>query len=100
MDTKLCTRCKETKPVSEFYVLKAGSCGRVNDGRFPECKACNIARALAWNAANPEKVTANKARAHRNRKLREKYGITPAEYDEMLAEQSGRCAICGSTDPG
>jgi hypothetical protein len=28
------------------------------------------------------------------------FGITIEEYDKILAEQDGRCAICGSTDPG
>lgn len=28
-----------------------------------------------------------------------KFGITEAEYRERLAQQGGRCAICGSDDP-
>lgn len=35
---------------------------------------------------------------HRRWKLRTRYGITPERYDEMLAEQNNRCAICGGTD--
>jgi hypothetical protein len=29
-----------------------------------------------------------------------KYGLVEADFDRMLTEQSGRCAICGTTDPG
>lgn len=31
--------------------------------------------------------------------LKANYGITPEQYDEMLAYQQGRCAVCGGTDP-
>ena len=38
-----------------------------------------------------------KARHHdaREQHLRDHYGIGRADYDRMLAEQGGRCAICG-----
>lgn len=31
----------------------------------------------------------------RDAHLRRKYGITAADYDRMLTEQSGGCALCG-----
>jgi hypothetical protein len=27
-------------------------------------------------------------------------GLTPSDYDEALTAQGGRCAICGTDDPG
>jgi hypothetical protein len=34
-------------------------------------------------------------------KMREwKYGLTADDFRTMLAEQGGRCAICGGTEPG
>ena len=35
METKQCTKCKEVKPVSEFYKDKAKK-----DGLRPQCKEC------------------------------------------------------------
>lgn len=29
--------------------------------------------------------------------MRHKYGITQADYDRMLAEQGGHCALCSAT---
>lgn len=31
----------------------------------------------------------------RRYKLKEKYGITPEDYDKLYVEQGGRCKICG-----
>jgi hypothetical protein len=35
-----------------------------------------------------------KQRAARDRRLRQKYGLTLAQYDEMLRRQKGVCKIC------
>lgn len=55
-------------------------------------------RQRAWNAANPEYAAAYffANRASRAAKARQtRYGITPAEYDNLLERQSGLCAGCG-----
>lgn len=64
------------------------------------------AKSREWRTNNPEKVAAQKARAkdayvndpERNREhwLRT-YGLTPETYDELVAAQEGRCAICQDT---
>lgn len=43
----------------------------------------------------------NRDRTDYNRRKRlANHGITPERYDEMLAEQRGRCGCCGTDDPG
>jgi hypothetical protein len=47
----------------------------------------------AWYHANKDKVklTARKTR------YKQRYGITPEHYDELLAAQNGHCALCNKT---
>ncbi len=36
----------------------------------------------------------------RESNYRQNYGITIKVYDEMLSQQDGKCAICGTPEPG
>jgi hypothetical protein len=108
---KRCKHCGEFKRLDEFYGEKDG-----RDGKRPECKACTaarrkawyqqnrtreIARVKAWQQANPERLKAWREK-NRNRRLeqlreihlRNKFGLTPQEYDRILEAQGGVCALC------
>lgn len=80
---KRCTRCGVTKPLTAFpkNATKTGC-------RDSECKRCKRAR-----ESTPEARAAKRARA-----LFRRYGITQAEYDEMVRRQGNRCAICGEPE--
>ena len=43
---------------------------------------------------HPDRLNA----ALRRSRLKRKYGLTEADFDRMVSEQSGECAICGATD--
>jgi hypothetical protein len=58
------------------------------------------ARVQRWQRANAEHVEAYQAqyrerRDFRAEHLRRAFGLTQDEYERMLAEQGGPCAICG-----
>jgi hypothetical protein len=60
-----------------------------------------------WRLNNPEasRTATERYRKHnpdtaRALHLRKTFGITLGRYHGMLADQGGRCAICGGSEPG
>lgn len=70
-ESKVCNKCLENKKMSEFYPHKT-----TRDRYMQMCKVCKAA-------------TDHKSR------LRRVYGMDVADYDALLKEQDGVCAICG-----
>jgi recombination endonuclease VII len=67
----VCTGCDKEQPESEYY-------RRSDTGKLRRrCKACHSVRTIS---------------SHRRRR----YGLEPAEYEQMYEEQGGLCAICRS----
>ena len=96
---KECTKCKEIKPLTEYY-------NHVKHGPRPACKACTKLESAKnwknnkanidkknreWRAANPNKVY----KIMRKVRLKRKYNITPETFDLMLKNQGNKCRICG-----
>lgn len=85
---KRCSKCGETKPLSEFHQRK-----KSKDGRQAVCKVCTRVYDVEHRKANYESCRA----AVRNYNYKSQYGITLSKYDEMLEAQGGGCASCGKT---
>lgn len=85
---KTCTRCRETKPLDQFHKR-----ARSKDGLTSRCGPCRSQEVREYRVKYPEKVI----EYGRTSNLRKAFGITVAEYEALLAEQSGGCGICGKT---
>lgn len=93
-DVAVCPKCQIEKSVTDFYYdrqrrinKKDGSekpRGKRN-GRSSWCKKC----VEQWRSAHP--------RRSRNKFLQCIYGITLEQFEEMVANQNNRCAICSES---
>ena len=102
---KYCPKCEKNKPLGDFW-----KAAKESDGKFYCCKICGNAiardsyyrhnkirykRSQAWKKANPEKVREQNRRAvKRGSTLRYMYGITREDFNKILLDQGGKCAIC------
>jgi hypothetical protein len=86
---KRCTRCGEEKLASEFSPNK-----RNRSGLASHCKPCAVQVTLASRSRNK----ARHQRYQREWRLRRYFKMTLKDYERMLADQGGGCAICGSPE--
>jgi hypothetical protein len=83
---KRCPDCDTVKPLEEF----ARTVARDN-GYHSYCKPCHNARGKETR----ERLYGGSREYH----LRRRYGIGQKDFEELLDEQGGVCAICGTPDP-
>jgi hypothetical protein len=92
-----------TKPLTAAQKAKRAAVARARYAT-PEGRAARVAAGRKWMATPEGKATRTaaarkcstpegKARA-RAKRLMAVYGLTPEQYDLILAAQGGRCAIC------
>lgn len=94
---KVCSKCGEFKGPDEFGFR---STKKTNTAGKPylrsECRACTSEH----RKQHPRKWKKPPHEAYRRHHLRWRYGMTPEDYDRMLAAQGGGCGICGTSEPG
>jgi len=83
---RYCPDCGSTKPLADFP-RNHGS----GTGYAAYCKPCHHAR----GEESRDRPHGGSRESH----LRRRYGIGQVAFDELLAAQEGRCAICGAADP-
>ena len=98
-EMKQCKKCGESKSDEEFYKES-----RVKDGLQARCKDCCKSDARAVFVANPEPYRRRSRdkppEERRADRLRLKYGLTLEDYDKLLLQQEGKCAICQTAQSG
>ena len=96
-ETRICTKCGLTKPLSDFYKNKSKS-----TGYEAACKICHRSQVRENELKNHEKYKAyhrdyyrkNKEK-HRNNHLKARYGIDSDHWQNLFDSQKGCCAACG-----
>lgn len=109
---KSCSKCNQAKPVSEFYKHPT-----IRNGLRSQCKECVQAyrerpdvkqRTRDWFQKNKTRILATRkatrktqgrryrpsSESRRRHALQWKYGLTVEQYDSILEQQEGTCAIC------
>ena len=88
-DTRQCTSCKLFKTLNKFRVGTAQ--GKKTPRRWSECRECLSKRCRNYHKANPGRML--------EIKLMKNYGMTLTEFNSLLEDQKGLCAICHMPEP-
>jgi hypothetical protein len=84
-DNKRCPHCKETKPLSDFWLNRS-----TKDGYQNRCKICHA----------PSSNSTYIKMGARNRNLWVRYKLKKEDYDAILLGQDSKCAICKTDTAG
>jgi hypothetical protein len=85
---KQCLDCKKEKDESEFYNRHINNGRTVYTRKKTICKLCSNERVKRWRATAQGKL------ARKKYNLAKAFGLTLEDWNKMLAEQNGKCAIC------
>lgn len=103
-EARVCTKCGEKKPTSEFYRHKHSK-----SGFYSVCTKCTLKHQNKYYCKHDQqrKEYANQYRSnHRDTILKynrdkrfKKYGLTKDQFLEILDRQNNLCAICHKKPP-
>lgn len=99
---KVCTKCNIEKLFDDFYIHGVAK----RSGwliYFSACKKCSNARSMARfrnmtpsekKAEYDKRTSRYSKRVRKNWSLKEKFGITIDQYEQMIVDQDSKCYIC------
>ena len=79
--SKICTKCGEDKPLSEYNKRSAS-----RDGLTSRCTDCLNTKAMQTRAKKPNDT--------RGYNLKKRFNISIDDYNHIFLKQRGLCAIC------
>ena len=96
---KRCSRCKQEKPLGDFYKKSAGP-----DGHSCYCKQCNKERAKEWKRTPKGKLSQRLSWQRRDKKrfkqiqIKSRYGLSEEQQKTLMQKES--CELCGRAFSG
>lgn len=78
---KFCSRCNKNKSFDKFHLDT-----RTKDGYRSNCKDCRVELSREDYVKDP--------RRYRDVQLKRHYGINIEEYEKLIRDNNGKCAIC------
>lgn len=97
---KTCSKCGETKPLAEFG-SRGGKAGARPRGYCWPCEKVYLRERAAGKANASVRASKRKwTQTNQDYFLRRLYGMVPGQFEELVAAQGDRCAICGTSEVG
>lgn len=95
MIERLCIKCKSKKPLVEFHLNSSYKCGRTST-----CKACTSKKTKENWAKQKDSSVVKKRNRLKTKKynLKAVYNMTLEDYNILVKQQNGLCAICGTVE--
>ena len=90
---RVCSLCEQSLPANIFYGTRCKPCRNevVREQLYSNPERLEKVRESYRGKYNPDKYDFE---AYRANHLKYNYGLTPEQYEKMLEEQNGTCAIC------
>jgi len=88
MSKKTCTKCNVEQPVINFQTYKVKGQTKIRS----QCAQCRNESQKERYRTNPD--------VHREYLLKRKYNLSLEDYDKLIEQQDGKCAICNTENPG
>jgi hypothetical protein len=80
---KRCIHCRKPLPETQEFFMYLKRYNKLDN----VCRACKNYELKKWKHKHKENI--------HNQMIKYKFGLTSAEYANMLNKQEGKCAICG-----
>ena len=90
---KICTRCKQSKPLTEF-----GKNNRGKGGLHQRCKVCNVEVQRCWKQKKKQQNPDEYYRKQKTKLLKKTHNMTLEEFFTLKTKQNNCCAICGKEE--